>query len=269
VPLFFVLSGFRGFVVLFQGILMRRFFVEEIDPQNQSLVIRGSEAKHIIRVLRMSIGDRLILMDRRGFRFQCRIESLRSHEVRVILEKPLPAPPESPLRIILCQALLKARAMDFVVQKASELGVERILPFTSERTVVQAGEQSSSAKVRHWREIALNAAKQSNRAGPPEIALPCSLSDLAVQWEDKAVLKMIFWEDEKTQDLKALLRGSGPWTTTVGIVGPEGGLSPEEVQKIRKAGFRSVSLGARILRAETAAVTFVAVLQYEWGDLSL
>jgi 16S rRNA (uracil1498-N3)-methyltransferase len=252
-----------------RNLIVRRFFVEEIDPQNQSLVIRGPEAKHITRVLRMGMGDRLILMDRRGFRFQCRIESLRGHEVRVILEKPLPAPPESPVGIILCQALLKARAMDFVVQKASELGVERVQPFTSERTVVQTGGQSSSAKVRHWREIALNAAKQSNRAGPPEIALPCSLFDLAARWEHEAVLKMILWEDEKTQDLKALLRGSAPWTTIVGIVGPEGGLSPEEVQMIGNAGFRSVSLGARILRAETAAMTFVAVLQYEWGDLSL
>ena len=146
---------------------MRRFFVEEINPHNESLVIRGSEAKHIIRVLRMGMGDRLILMDRKGFRFQCRIVSLRAHEVRVILEKPLPSPPESPVEILLCQAVLKARAMDFVVQKTSELGVDRILPFTSERTVVQTGGQSHSAKIRHWREIALNAAKQSNRAAPP------------------------------------------------------------------------------------------------------
>jgi 16S rRNA (uracil1498-N3)-methyltransferase len=247
---------------------MRRFFVEDIDPHDESIVIRGSEANHIIRVLRMGPGDRLILMDRKGSRFQCSIESLRAHEVRVILEKLLAAPRPSPVEIILCQALLKARAMDFVVQKASELGVDRILPFTSERTVVQADGHSRSAKLRHWREIALNAAKQSDRAAPAEIAPPCSLFDLAAHWQQQEVLKVILWEAEKTEDLKALLKASAPRATAVGIVGPEGGFSPEEVKAVGDAGFSSVSLGNRILRAETAAITLVAVLQYEWGDLS-
>jgi 16S rRNA (uracil1498-N3)-methyltransferase len=248
---------------------MRRFFVEEIDPHDESIVIRGSEAKHIIRVLRMGLGDRLILMDRKGSRFQCFIDSLRAHEVRVILEKSLAAPRMSPIEIILCQAFLKAKAMDFVIQKASELGVDRILPFISARTVVQADEQRRSAKLRHWREIALNAAKQSDRSAPPEIAPPCSLLDLAAQWRHREASKLILWEDENTQDLKALLKESVTRATAVGIVGPEGGFSPEEVKMIRDVGFRSVSLGTRILRAETAAITLVAVLQYEWGDLSL
>ncbi len=248
---------------------MRRFFVEEIDPHDESIVIRGSEAKHIIRVLRMGLGDRLILMDRKGSRFQCFIDSLRAREVRVILEKSLAAPRMSPIQIILCQAFLKAKSMDFVIQKASELGVDRILPFISTRTVVQADEQRRSAKLRHWREIALNAAKQSDRSAPPEIAPPCSLLDLAVQWRHREASKLILWEDEKTQDLKALLKESVPRASTVGIVGPEGGFSPEEVKMMKDVGFRSVSLGTRILRAETAAITLVAVLQYEWGDLSL
>ena len=111
------------------GLLMRRFFVEEIPSQREHLVIKDPEAKHIIRVLRMKVGDRLILMDRKGTRFLSRIESVRSHEVTVFLEEALPSPPESPVEIVLCQALLKARAMDLVIQKASELGVHQVLPF--------------------------------------------------------------------------------------------------------------------------------------------
>jgi 16S rRNA (uracil1498-N3)-methyltransferase len=248
---------------------MRRFFVEEIPSPGETLVIKGSEARHIIRVLRMRVGDSLILMDRKGARFQSRIESVRGQEVSVLLEQSIPAPSESPAEIILCQALLKARAMDFVIEKASELGVHQILPFASQRTVVRADHDQPSTRIRHWREIAVNASKQSNRARPPEVALPCALPALIEQWQDERALKVILWEDEKSQDLKALLRGSAPLKTIVGIIGPEGGFSVEEVDRVRQGGFSSVSLGHRVLRAETAAITFLSILQYEWGDLSL
>ena len=250
-------------------LIMRRFFVEQILSRGETLVIKGSEARHIIRVLRMRAGDSLILMDRKGARFQSRIESVRGEEVSVLLEKPVPAPPESPAEIILCQALLKARAMDFVIEKASELGVHQIVPFVSQRTVVRLDHDQPSTRLRHWREIAVNASKQSNRARPPEVAIPCTLPALVEQWRDEAALKVILWEDEKSQDLKALLRGSAPLKTVVGIIGPEGGFSVDEVNRVRQGGFSSVSLGRRVLRAETAALTLLAVLQYEWGDLCL
>jgi 16S rRNA (uracil1498-N3)-methyltransferase len=254
---------------LFEAFPVRRFFIEEIPSQGETLIIRGSEARHITRVLRMRAGDFLVLMDRKGARFQSRIESVRNQEVTIVLEKPAPVPKESPVEIVLCQALLKARAMDFVIQKASELGVHRILPFVSERTIVRAERDQHSTKLRHWQEIAVSATKQSNRAKPPELALPCSLSELARQWQDESALKVILWEHEKAQDLKALLRGSSPSLTVVGMIGPEGGFSTEEVDRVRQAGFSPVSLGHRVLRAETAALSVLAILQYEWGDLSL
>jgi len=246
---------------------MRRFFVEELPSQGETLVITGSEARHILRVLRMGIGDRLVLMDRRGNRFQSRIESARGQEVTVLLEKRIPAPLESPVEIILCQALLKARAMDFVIQKASELGVQQILPFTSQRTVVKTGDDKPSARLRHWREIAVNASKQSNRARPPEVALPCSLPELVERWQDEEALKLVLWEDEKSQGLRAVLKEAARPRIIVGITGPEGGFRVAEVDRLREGGFASVSLGHRTLRAETAALTLVAILQYEWGDL--
>ncbi|MDY7035519.1 MAG: RsmE family RNA methyltransferase, partial [Thermodesulfobacteriota bacterium] len=115
---------------------MRRFFIEEIKPGDRSFIIAGPEARHIIKVLRMGRGDRVMLMDGKGSRFQAIIESVEGHEVLVTLEKSLPMPPPSPVEITLCQALLKSRPMDYMVQKTSELGVDRIIPFSSERTVV-------------------------------------------------------------------------------------------------------------------------------------
>jgi 16S rRNA (uracil1498-N3)-methyltransferase len=233
------------------------------------LSIKGAEARHINRVLRMAPGDMILLMDAKGSRCEAVIESACRHAVHVRIAKTLAPPIPSPIEITLCQALLKAKAMDFVIQKASELGVHEILPFASERTVVRTDPDKHAAKTGHWREIAVNASKQSNRHKPPEVRLPCSMPQLFERWRGKNALKLILWEDENARDLKSLLRGSVPLQKVVGIIGPEGGFSAEEVMSIRQGGFYSVSLGRRVLRAETAAISFVAILQYEWGDLSL
>jgi 16S rRNA (uracil1498-N3)-methyltransferase len=233
------------------------------------LVIKGAEAGHIHRVLRMGPGARILLMDAKGSRCEAVIESTGRREVHIRIEKKLTAPPPSPIGITLCQALLKASAMDFVIQKSSELGVNEILPFSSERTVVRVDHDKHAAKIGHWREIAINATKQSNRARPPKVMPPCTLFELVKQRQSENSLKLLLWEGENTKDLKGLLRESAPLQEVVGIVGPEGGFSAEEVKTIRQGGFSSVSLGRRILRAETAAITLVAILQYEWGDLSV
>jgi len=123
--------------------------------------------------------------------------------------------------------------------------------------------------LRHWREIANSSATQSDRGAPAQIGLLSDFEELIQQWKKERVFKVILWEEEEAKDLKAVLRASGPAKTFVGIVGPEGGFSKEEIQAARDAGFISVSLGRRILRAETAALTLIAIVQYEWGDLSL
>ena len=217
----------------------------------------------------MCRGDRLILMDGKGNRFQAVIESIARQEVLVSLEKPLPEPSSSPVEIILCQAVLKSRPMDYLIQKTSELGVDHIFPLTSERTVVSLNKERLAKKTRHWREVALSAAKQSDRGRPLEIQPTSSFQDLVARWKQEDVLKVIMWEDEKAKDLKIMLRASSPFKNFVGIVGPEGGFTREEIEIARGAGFISVSLGHRILRAETAAITMVAIVQYEWGDLGL
>jgi 16S rRNA (uracil1498-N3)-methyltransferase len=248
---------------------MKRFMVERIEPEKGRCIIRGTEARHIGKVLRMGRGDPLILMDQGGLRFLCRIEAVGPGEVTVSLEKALPAPPPSPLRIVLAQALLRSGPMGFVIQKTTELGVHRIQTFSSERSVVRLGTEGAENRLRHWKEIAVSASKQSDRERAPEISPPSSLGDLLIRWNSVEANKMILWEGEETKDLKSLLREQALPREAVGMVGPEGGFSAEEVSAARDAGFTPVSLGHRILRAETAAVVLVAMLQYEWGDLSL
>jgi 16S rRNA (uracil1498-N3)-methyltransferase len=248
---------------------MRRFYVEEIRETLGALNITGQEARHITRVLRMGQGDRFIIMDSRGRRFLATILEADSWDVLVTLEKSLPQPPAPPVEIILCQALSKSGPMDYAIQKASELGVHSIQLFTCERSVVRAKRERLSNRMRHWREIALAAAKQSDRDSPAQIEEPVPLEDLLLKWEGKRAVKALLWEQEDTMDLKGLLRETGAEKRFVAIVGPEGGFSKGEAEAAVNAGFVSVSLGTRILRSETAALALVGIVQYEWGDLGL
>jgi len=231
--------------------------------------ITGSEARHISRVLRMAPGDRFILMDGRGARYQVLIDTVGAREVLVLLEKTLPPPPPSPVKIILCQALLKSRPMDYIVQKTSELGVDCIVPFASKRTVVRLEGDRMRNKIRHWREIARGAAKQSGRETPAKIESPLPFHELAARWKKESGLKVILWEGERKRDLKELLAPPPPLQRVVALIGPGGGFVHEEIEEAQKAGFVPVSLGSRVLRSETAAITLVALIQYEHGDLSL
>ncbi|MFO7602130.1 MAG: 16S rRNA (uracil(1498)-N(3))-methyltransferase [Candidatus Desulfacyla sp.] len=248
--------------------MMRRFFVEAPIEPDQPCVITGSEAHHILKVLRMGPGDRLALMDGRGARFQAVIRSATRKEVTVTLEDPLPFPPPSPVEISLCQALLKSGPMDYLIQKTSELGVDALFPFFSQRTIVRLEEGRFANRLRHWSGIGRSAAKQSGRKAPARIAAPSSLEELTAKWKTEKGLKAMLWEGEGKRDLKGLLRGAHQTEKFIGIIGPEGGFAEEEVEMAEDAGFVPVSLGNRILRAETAAITLVAIVQYEWGDLA-
>jgi len=247
---------------------MRRFFIDEILKSQGSFAITGAEAKHIAKVLRMGPGEHIALLDKAGKRFQALIEKADRHQVLVTLERPLPAPASSPVHITLCQALLKSHAMDLVVEKTSELGVDRVLPYLAERTVVKVDPDKGHDKGRRWQEIAQSAAKQSDRPKPAEIRPLCTFKELLALLREESALKILLWEQEATRSLRDLLRSSSPASRVVAMVGPEGGFTEREVKEAGEAGFASLSLGARILRAETASISLVTIIQYEWGDLN-
>jgi len=248
---------------------MRRFLVENLNAQDGVCTITGPEARHMTRVLRMGPGDRFVLMDGKGRRFLASVESATRQGVRVVLEKPLPRPPPSPVIIVLCQALLKSGPMDYLIQKTSELGVDHILPFTSLRTITMLKRERLANRMRHWREIARSSAKQSGRVVPAQINFPLTLGELTAKWKEEKGIKAILWEGKRTTDLKGLLRCSSRAGKFIGMVGPEGGFAGEEIELAADAGFIPVTLGNRILRSETAAMTMVAIVQYEWGDLGV
>jgi len=248
---------------------LRRFFVKAVRKGQGACSITGSEARHICRVLRMEPGERLVLVDQEGNRFLGSILQSHPREVRVAVEKALPFPGPPPVEICMCQALIKSGPMDDLIRKTSELGVASISLFFSERTVIRMDESRIPKKMDHWKKIALAATKQSDRHAPARIEGPSPFVDLVARWKSSPALKVILWEGEGARDLKSLLHAVPQVERVVGIVGPEGGFAEKEVALAGNAGFISASLGDRILRSETAAVTMVTIIQYEWGDLGL
>jgi 16S rRNA (uracil1498-N3)-methyltransferase len=248
---------------------MRRFYIEEIREEDGFCVISGSEARHISKILRMGRGDRLVLFDAKGIRFQAVIRSVGPQNVRVVIEKSLPKSPPAVVEITLCQSLLRSQPMDYIVQKTSELGIHCIVPFISEKTVVRPDNKALINRTRHWYKIAQSAAKQSDRGAPIEIEPLISFHKMIDYWKGENGFKVILWEAEDARGLKSLIQKYPREKKMIGIIGPEGGFSIKEIAVAEKAGFIPVSLGLRILRAETAAITLAAIFQYEWGDLGL
>ena len=248
---------------------MRRFFVEKIIPGTDVLSITGKEARHILNVLRMKKGETLILMDGKGQLFEATIETLHYKEVKVRITKTIPPLPPSPVKISLAQALIKTHPMDYLIQKVTELGIHSIHPFYSERTVIKLKPEHIRNKMEHWMEIMKSACKQCGRANLPDLNTSLPFEEIIKNKPDKKALKILLWEDEDKVDLKKLLRFMNPEPHVFAIVGPEGGFTPNEANLAKDAGFHIVSLGKRILRAETAAVSLISIIQYEWGDLNL
>ncbi len=245
---------------------MRRFFLEKNRVKESKATIRGSEAKHIGRVLRLGVGDTLYLLDENGWEYKAEIISKSSKLVEVELLKKSPPREDSSITVVLGQALPKAKKMDFIVQKATELGVSTIIPFFSERTIPSLDDKQLKKRRIRWKRIAAEATKQCGRLVVPQIEEMLPFKEILKEWSDN-YLKIILWEDEKNIKLKQVLSDNQPQQKVIILIGPEGGFTAEEVDMARQAGFKSVSLGKYILRTETVGLCLLNILQYEWGEL--
>ena len=245
---------------------MRRFFLEKNRVKESKATIRGSEAKHIGRVLRLGVGDTLYLLDENGWEYKAEIISKSSKLVEVELLKKSPPRDDSSIIVVLGQALPKAKKMDFIVQKATELGVSTIIPFFSERTIPSLDDKQLKKRRIRWKRIAAEATKQCGRLVVPQIEEMLPFKEILKEWSDNS-LKIILWEDEKNIKLKQVLSENQPHQKVIILIGPEGGFTAEEVDMARQAGFKSVSLGKYILRTETVGLCLLNILQYEWGEL--
>ena len=248
---------------------MRRFFIDKIPFHTDLILMPVREAAHITKVLRMKKGDKLILFDGKGKEFESTIEKIFHKELWVRRNKSISPTLPSPLKICLAQALVKAPALDYLLQKTTELGVSDIHLLHSERTVVKINLDNLGKKMIRWQEILRSACRQCGRTVLPDLKTPVSFEDSVTNAVQENTLCLILWENEEKTDLKTLLRSMPQAPQVFAMVGPEGGFTTDEINFAKKSGFKLISLGKRILRSETAAIALLSVLQYEWGDLNL
>jgi 16S rRNA (uracil1498-N3)-methyltransferase len=231
-----------------------RLYVPAAPAPDGRVQISGAELRHL-HTVRLGPGERLRLFDAAGAEHEVVLERIGARTAVARVVATVRVSRESPLDLVLAPTLVKGTKLDWVVEKATELGVRRVAPVVTRHAV------ALGAHVERWRRIARAAAQQCGRTRVPTIDEPAPLDVLlAAPWPG---LRLVAWEDEAAVRLADLPAAAA---AVVVVVGPEGGFHPGEVERAHAAGFRTVSLGRRVLRAETAAVTAVALCQHRWGD---
>ncbi|MBT9439249.1 MAG: 16S rRNA (uracil(1498)-N(3))-methyltransferase [Desulfobacterales bacterium] len=248
---------------------MRRFFIEQTKITSTKIFITGSDAAHIKKVLRMKSGDRIGLFDGRGFEYEARIENLLAGSVEVSITKRFLSASESPVQIIVAQALLKDKKMDILARQLTEIGITKLIPFTSIRSVPRPDKKRLSERRKRWEKIAIEALKQCRRGHVTEIGETITFNDV-IKIDDECDLKIVFWENESKPISDAVQQvHDRHYRKILAVLGPEGGFTEKEIEDARACGFVTASLGPRILRAETATVAACTILQYLFGDMGL
>lgn len=241
---------------------MANFYITKNDIAGDSATITGEEAQHISRVLRMKKGDEVTLCDGEGNFYEATLEEFSEKTVRAKIISSEKAETEPAVEITIFQGVPKNPKLETIVQKATEIGVVRIVPMDTVRTVAKL---DKSTKVDRLRKIAREAAKQSRRGIIPYVNDCVSFKE-AVKMAAEAELALIPYEEEREVSLKKALQGKKPRTVAV-MIGPEGGFDKEETELAKKNGIVSVTLGKRILRTETAPLVVSSAILYELGEM--
>ncbi|HEX8138944.1 MAG TPA: 16S rRNA (uracil(1498)-N(3))-methyltransferase [Pyrinomonadaceae bacterium] len=250
----------------------RRFYAPpgDFDLERRTARLAREEARHLSDVLRLGRGDEVFVFDGEGREYRCRVtEAGRAQALLEVCEEVEAARPSSPLRLTLCVALLKGEKFDLVVQKATELGVASIIAVVTKYADVRVKDEADAVRrLARWKRIALEAAKQSGRACLPELLGPMSFASV-IESEaiEAAHCRLFFSERGGRALLEAMAECPEDLKRAVALVGPEGGWSEEELEGARSGGWSVVTLGGRVLRAETAAIVTTALLQHLRGDL--
>ena len=216
-------------------------------------------ANHVSRVLRMRVGEPLILFNGEGGAFQGKVSALSKKQVQVELETELEGDAQSPLVIELGQTLSRGERMDYAIQKATEMGVTSITPLFSERCEVKLNAERQEKQRRRMQQIAISACEQSGRNIVPVINPPAKLQD----WLESRETELNFVLHHRTE--KKLDGYDKPASVSL-LIGPEGGLTAEEIARAETKSFKSLALGPRVLRTETAPVAAISLMQFLWGD---
>lgn len=238
-----------------------RFFSDVTLTSNSSIILPATAANHAIKVLRLQVGDTLRLFNGDGNDYSAQIEAIRKNEVIVKTGQAVAVRNESSLEITLAQGISAGDRMDFTIQKSVELGIHAIQPISCQRSVVKLSGDRADKRREHWQNVAISACEQSGRAFLPAVGPALSLA----KWLADAPMftTRITLDPLATTSLKDLPIPQGPVCL---LIGPEGGLTGEEIAMAASQGFTGVRLGPRILRTETAALATLAAIHTLWGD---
>jgi 16S rRNA (uracil1498-N3)-methyltransferase len=242
---------------------MPRVYIPSERITGEQIALQSREARYILAVLRLGPGDEVTVFDGAGNEYRTELTEDDEKGIYLAIQERLRPERESPLQITLGQALLKGERMKFVIQKATELGVNRIIPLVTSRTIPLVEGERESLRRERWQRIAQEAAKQSGRAMVPEIEAVHELADFLSQ---AAGARIMLWEGEPTPLREVAKKIDADAGITL-LIGPEGGFSEEEVTAAQARGFLVAGLGQRVLRAETATLSVLTIMQHLFGDL--
>ena len=248
-------------------VTLPRFYAPDLDPAQKSVVLPEDESHHLVRVLRLSGGDKVIVFDGRGAEFLARVERADRHAASVALLEPIQSTPDRRVPVVLVQGVLKSDKMELVVRDATMAGVTRVSPVVTERSMVRVSALARAHAHERWSRVAVSSAKQCGRSRLPDI-------DLAVPFDDwlqtrAEGLRLLLVEpssmDRPVERLRVVLEGARPTSVTC-IVGPEGGWSDRELEAAIQGGCRLVTLGSMTLRADAAGLVAVSLVSFALED---
>jgi 16S rRNA (uracil1498-N3)-methyltransferase len=245
---------------------VQRYFVNQRAIENR-FVIEGDDRHHILKVMRMEIGDKIICVDPRGDTAVCEIAKITDEQVVADVVQWKDEKSELPVTISIASGLPKGDKLEWIIQKGTELGAHEFIPFSARRSVVKWDEKKAAKKLERWQKIAKEAAEQSHRGMVPEIISPMNFKAL-IENSKKFHYRLVAFEEEsrsgETSILSATLQKMKPGDSLLIVFGPEGGLAEEEVQVLQENHFVLCGLGPRILRTETAPLYALAAISYHF-----
>lgn len=242
---------------------MMRFFVTPEELSGEFLVLTGENAAHA-KVLRIKCGEQVAICDGSGNECVCTVSDVSSGQISLVVNSRQACATEATVKVSVYMAFAKGDKLEHVIQKATELGVFEIVAFPSARCVSKPDEKSLGKKLQRWKKIAASAAEQSGRGLVPDVLVLGSFAE-ALDRASKTDISILFYENERANTLKTTLQNK-PYRTVSLLTGPEGGLEEREVQAAMDAGLSVCTLGARILRCETAPLCALSAVMYDSGE---
>ncbi len=246
---------------------MPKFFTARENIKDTRLIIDSEDANHIKKVLRIGVGDEITVCDGGGTDYQVRIAEIGKTSIECDIISKVKCDTEPEIEITLYQGLPKAAKMDYIIQKNTELGVSRIVPAKRARCVVKLEDKKAEEKMcERWQKIANEAAKQSGRGVIPKVTEPMSIDEI-IREAAECDLVFVPYECESETRLKDVIESAKGAKKISFIIGPEGGFDPSEIEKFKSAGIKTITLGKRILRTETAAEAVISMMMYAYDEI--